>query len=384
MGWPPNNAAPRAPHDESRVMMARRPLLIGGGLGALALGAAGWTGLQRTRAAAGMAEYAARLRAPLPVPASKRDLIRYATLAANGHNTQPWLFRSDARGIDILPDVTRRTPVVDPDDHHLFASLGCAAENLALAAGARGQAGEIRFDREGVGRVRVDLGTAPGGDTALFEAIPLRQSTRSDYDGGALRTADLSQLAAAAAVPGVDLILISDRAQIERLRDLVIAGNTAQMADPAFVAELMHWLRFNPAAAMTTGDGLYGVASGSPALPDWLAPHVFDMVFTAPAENEKYARQIASSSGVAVFVAAQDNPEHWVQAGRACQRFSLQATALGLKTAYINQPVEVPDLRADLATLVGLPGRRPDIVMRFGRAAAMPMSARRPVETVMV
>lgn len=130
----------------------------------------------------------------------------------------------------------------------------------------------------------------------------------------------------------------------------------ADMSDPAFMAELMHCLRFNPTAAMTTGDGLYSVASGSPALPDWLGPRLFDMAFTAEAENKKYARQ----------------------------RFSLQATALGLKTAYINQPVEVPGLRADLASLAGLPGRRPDIVMRLGRAPAMAMSAHRPVDNVMV
>ncbi len=135
---------------------------------------------------------------------------------------------------------------------------------------------------------------------------------------------------------------------------------------------------------MATGDGLYSVASGNPALPDWIGPRLFQMVFTAKAENERYARQIATSSGVAVLVAAKDNPEHWMQAGRACQRFSLQATALGLKTSYINQPVEVPGLRDDLATLVGLSGRRPDIVMRFGRAPAMPMSVRRPVDSVMV
>ncbi|MFN3844236.1 MAG: Acg family FMN-binding oxidoreductase [Paracoccaceae bacterium] len=361
-----------------------RRLLLAGGAVTVALGGAGLIGWQRIRAAADMTAHAAGLRTPLPTSASDRDLIRYATLAANGHNTQPWLFRSDARGIDILPDVSRRTPVVDPDDHHMFASLGCAAENLALAAGARERAGEIKFDPADGGSVRVDLCTAAGGDPALFEAIPLRQSTRSEYDGSAVSAADLSQLATAVAVKGVDLILISDRTQIDQLRDLVIAGNIAQIADPAFVAELMHWLRFNPAAAMTTGDDLYSVASGSPALPDWLGPRLFDMVFNAKAENEKYASQIATSSGLAVFVAAQDNPEHWVLAGRACQRFSLQATALGLKTAYINQPVEVPGLRADLAALVGLPGRRPDIVMRFGRAPAMVMSARRPVEAVMV
>ena len=33
---------------------------------------------------------------------------------------------------------------------------------------------------------------------------------------------------------------------------------------------------------------------------------------------------------------------HWIEVGRACQRFALQATALGLKCAFINQPVEVP------------------------------------------
>lgn len=365
-------------------MIKRRTLVIGAGVGLLALGGAGWVGLRRQDAAAAMAAQAARVRAPLPVPASDRDLIRFATLAANGHNTQPWLFSADAGGIEIRPDRTRRTPVVDPDDHHLFASLGCAAENLALAAGADGRAGDISFDPALDGRVRVAFGTGPGADPALFEAIVRRQSTRSEYDGSAVNAPDLALLAAAAAVPGVDLVLITDRTRINRLSDLVLAGNSAQMADPAFVAEVMRWLRFNPGAAMASGDGLYGGASGSPALPDWLAPQVFGQVFTAEAENRKYARQIASSSGIAVFVAAHSDPAHWVLAGRACQRFALQATALGLRTAHINQPVEVPSLRADLAALVGLPGLRPDIVMRFGRAEAMPWSTRRPVEAVMV
>lgn len=361
-------------------MIGRRNLLIGGGVAGLALGGAGW---QRRRAAADMADHAAALRGPLPISASDRDLIRYATLAQNGHNTQPWLFRSDARGIDILPDLARRTPVVDPDDHHLFASLGCAAESLLLAAGARGRAGAIGFDPRDGGMVRVDLGTAQGGDAALFDAIPHRQSTRSAYDGSAVSSGDLSRLAATT-IAGVDLVLITAPAEIARLRDLVLAGNSAQMADPAFMAELLRWLRFNPAAAMRKGDGLYSLASGSPALPDWLAPRLFGKLFTATAENEKYAHQIASSSGIAVFVAAQNSPADWMQAGRACQRFALQATALGLKTAHINQPAEVPGLRDDLAALVGLPGRRPDIVMRFGRAPAMPMSARRPVAAVMI
>jgi hypothetical protein len=182
----------------------------------------------------------------------------------------------------------------------------------------------------------------------------------------------------------VDLVLITNRPQLDRLRDLIIAGNTAQIGDPAFIAELKHWLRFSPNAALRTGDGLFSAASGNPDLPEWLGPWLFDRVFTVKAETERYSRQIASSAGIAVFVGAEANPAHWVQVGRACQRFALQATALGLKCAFLNQPVEVAGLRADLAALVGMPGRRPDIVMRFGRGAALPFSARRPLIAVMV
>jgi hypothetical protein len=107
------------------------------------------------------------------------------------------------------------------------------------------------------------------------------------------------------------------------------------------------------------------------------------MVFKADTDNDKYARQIQSSAGLAVFVSEREDKEHWVRTGRACQRFALQATALGLKHAFINQPVEVANLRPDLAALVGLPGRRPDIVMRFGYGTALPSSARRSVDEVL-
>jgi len=68
---------------------------------------------------------------------------------------------------------------------------------------------------------------------------------------------------------------------------------------------------------------------------------------------------------------------------RACQRFALQATALGLKHAFLNQPVEVARFRPELAALVGMPGQRPDLVMRFGYGPTLPCSPRRPVEAVL-
>ena len=333
-----------------------------------------------------MEEYNASVaatRADLAQRPEIQDFIRYATLAANGHNTQPWRFRFAQGQIEILPDFSRRTPIVDPDDHHLFVSLGCAAENLALAAEAQGRGGKMGFEPANDGSVVFAFGRGPNQGSALFDAIPKRQSTRAEYDGRPVSIADLNALATASVVEGIDMILITDRPQVDRVRDLVVAGNTAQMADPAFVRELRAWLRFSPREAMRFGDGLFGAASGNPSLPAWLGPRLFDWVFRAETENDKYARHLRSSAGVAVFVSQRDDREHWVLAGRACQRFALQATALGLKHAFVNQPVEVASLRPELAALVGTPGRRPDIVMRFGYGPALPYSARRPVEAVL-
>jgi len=319
---------------------------------------------------------AAELRAPLPASAALADLVRYATLAPNGHNTQPWRFLARVGGISVVPDFSRRTPIVDPDDHHLWVSLGCAVENLLIAAAARGQAGAVAM-REGAGGVDIELITAAPSEDGLFAAIPLRQSTRSTYESKAVSADSLTTLQASASDKSVDLRLFTSSPDRDRILDFVVQGNTAQMDDPAFVAELLQWFRFDPDTAIAKADGLFSACSGSPTLPDWLGRRLFSLVFRKQGENDKYAEHVRSSSGVAVFTGASETPADWFQVGRSFQRFALRATALGLRHAHINQPIEVPEVRRDFAQWVGVGSARPDLVVRFGYAPAMPMSLRR-------
>lgn len=359
--------------------MNRRQIVVAGSITAgVALGAAG-VSFSRMGSMSSYDAEASALRAPLPTNATAADLVRLATLAPNSHNTQAWRFTLSEGQITIQPDFSRRTPAVDPDDHHLYVSLGCAAANLEVAAAGAGLRGETTFDAAGDGRVAFRYEAGAPAPSPLLDAMLVRQSTRSEYDGRPVATHDLAALTAAAATPGVDLLLITARAQINQIRDLVVAGNHAQLLDPAFMRELKSWIRFNPAQAMTTGDGLFSVATGNPPLPTWLGGLAFDLTFRPGPEDARYARQIDSSAGVAVFVGDQADPEHWVHVGRACQHFALQATAQGLRTAFINQPVEVPAVRGQLGTLLGLGDKRPDIVMRFGYGAMLPFSLRRAV-----
>lgn len=323
------------------------------------------------------------LRRPFDPSGGTAELVRYATLAANSHNTQPWRFVVAGRSIVIHPDFARRTPVVDPDDHHLFASLGCAAETIVQTAPLAGLSASVAFDAGGEGVV-VDLASGPVTATERAAAIPHRQCTRSVYDGRAVPADALRALEAAGAGEGVHVRLFTERRSIDDILAFIVDGNTQQIDDPAFVAELKEWIRFSYRAALTTADGLFAKCSGNPVLPGFVGPLLFGLVFSAGAENPKIVEQVGSSSGIAVFVSDKDDKAHWVEAGRAYQRFALQATALGIRHAFLNQPVEVAEVRHRFAGHLGLGGGRPDLVVRFGYGPEMPMSLRRPVADVLV
>jgi hypothetical protein len=314
-----------------------------------------------------------------------RELVRCATLAPSSHNTQCWKFAlaADGRAIRILPDLMRRCPAVDPDDHHVFVSLGCATENLVQAALAHGLRGEAQF-APATAAVDVTFQPTRAQATALFAAIPQRQCTRGDYDGRALSTEELALLQRAGSSDGVRLLLLTSRPAMEQVLEHVIQGNTAQMGDAAFMRELKSWIRFNGAQAVRLRDGLYSAASGNPDIPTWLGDLAFQWVFTPKGENDRLAGQVRSSAGIAVFVGQAADPAHWIEVGRCYERFALQATALGIRNAFLNQPVEVAALRSPFAGALGLPGQRPDLVVRFGRGPALPRSLRRPVDAVLV
>tara|TARA_Y100000815_G_scaffold56276_1_gene45620 strand:- start:6287 stop:7369 length:1083 start_codon:yes stop_codon:yes gene_type:complete len=358
-------------------MINRRNVLIGAGMAATG-GAALWA-LSPGPDYDGLA---ASIRESLTPADDLQTLAGYATLAANSHNTQPWLFAQDGSAISIAPDFTRETPVVDANHHHVFASLGCAAENLALAAGAAGKPAAVAYSDRNEGGVMIDLGSSRTVRDPLFDAITKRQCTRSLYDGRAVETDDLASIEKAAALSGARVLIVTDPKKIEEVLEMVVAANTAQVEDPAFRAELKQWLRFSPRRAVEARDGLYSACSGNPTLPDWLGRLLFDFVFTAKGENDRYAAWIRSSAGLAIVVSDANDKPHWVEAGMACQRFALAATALGIRHAFINQPLEVPEKRLEFGRWLGDDSLSPDMILRFGHAEPMPWSLRRPVDEV--
>lgn len=316
------------------------------------------------------------------LPASDFEfLVAQAVRAPSGHNTQPWLFKRVEGGVEIRPDMRRALPVVDADGRELFASLGCAVENLCIASAHTGYGARVQVD-EASGRIHIQLQPQAAAPQPLMAHIGQRQTNRSLYTG-TLDAPTLAALQATAPEPGVRLHLYArGTPAFAQLADFVYQGNTRQMGSKAFKDELKSWLRYNKKHQDATHDGLSYAVFGAPNVPRLIARAVMGSKLNARAQNRADRAKIASSSHLALFTTAQHGPRQWVDLGRTLQRFLLQATALGVAHAYLNQPCEERELARAMAAQLQLEGEHPALLLRLGYGKRQASSLRRPVADV--
>ncbi len=315
------------------------------------------------------------------------ELLRLAGLAPSGHNTQPWKFSVDKNVIRIFPDFTRQLPVVDPDNHALYISLGCALENLVIAALHMGLEAEVEYFPPHEPEECLLVRLAPGeedGDPNLFKAIPLRQSTRSCYSEHNIPLSHLHLMESASRREGIGFQLFTEPGDILKIMELVKDGIRRQFNNPAFLEELSAWIRFNPKEAETRRDGLSAPTIGFSPVPRWLGKLILRSIHTPQHEAKRAEQLIRSSSELMLFTAEKNEKAHWIDLGRSFERVALTATSLNIKHAHMNSPCEVVEVRRELQKHLGLEEAQPLLLIRIGYGKTMPRSPRRPVHSLLV
>lgn len=324
------------------------------------------------------------------------SLIRSAILAPSGHNTQPWRFRIAEDAIHVFADLTRRLPVVDPDDHALFISLGCAIENLTIAAVEAGLRCVVEWDDRSVTAgdtlvriARIRLHPTPRIDTdpQLQAAIAERQSTRRPFSAAPIPQEHLNVLSAMCdeSRPPVAVRLLTAARDRTLIEEFLAEGNRHQFGDMAFRRELASWVRFTKREVEARRDGLSAESLGLPWMPASLGRLAFHRLVSAESQARSAVRAARTASALALFIATDHHPVPWLTLGRAFERFALRTTALGLRHAHLNMPCEVPGVRAQLKTALGLDGHaEPLLLVRVGYAEPMPRSYRRSIADVLL
>ncbi len=275
-------------------------------------------------------------------------LVRAAVLAANAHNTQPWFFALGTNRIDLFVDPARNIGAMDPLRREMYISLGCALENLTLAAWANGfdpnvallpTAGDITHV------ARVSLAPVVAVASPLYRAIPQRHTDRGAYDAARpLAAATLGGLAALNTHPDLELVWLTTPAAMGQFAALTLQATAAIIADPEQARDDFVWWRGDWQAIQAHKDGITLDPAGLPALTRALGKILPAQAL--PAYDQAWldgmrTRQVGTAAAFGLLVARDggDNVQR-LAAGQLWQRLHLSATTQGLAMQPLCQIAE--------------------------------------------
>jgi hypothetical protein len=315
-----------------------------------------------------------------------RFLLNYAVLAPSVHNTQPWLFRIVSDGVELYADRTRALPVVDPEDRELIMSCGAALFNLRIALRHFGYEAVVQaFPEAGKTDLlaRVSFGNAKLAtpeEHALFQAIVKRRTNRMPFEARPVAEALLFEVQAAATKEGAWLHIVLGDDNRNKAADMIAEGDRIQMSDRHFRRELAAWIHSNRTGSH---DGTPGYARGFGDLSSYVGPLVVRTFDVGKGQAAK-DRQLATGSPVLAVVGTEtDTPADWLATGQAMERVLLRARVDDVWASFLNQTIEVPDLRTRLRDLLGRKGYA-QLMLRMGYGADVrPTPRRTPGEVLM-
>jgi hypothetical protein len=334
-------------------------------------------------------------------------VLSYAILAANPHNSQPWLV--DLRrelGFDLHVDPERLLPGSDPPFRQTHIGQGTFLENADLAARELGYRSEIQYFPDGMyGETelepkpvaRVELVRDPDVERdPLFAVLTARQTNKRAFDGSPIAAEEIRALERAYDASTYTLWIAEPHAQVERLAELARRGMQAEVASQARTLETLEWFRFNDDEIERHRDG-FGLAAGGMSWPmRWIAETFVLSRKRTLADPSRFsreaveitARQAVSAAAFGWITSPRNSRLDQVLVGRAYERVNLTAAALGLALHPFSQPLqEYPEadaLRKEFYEATAIPpGHTVQMFFRLGRARPTTHTPRRSVEALL-
>jgi nitroreductase len=306
--------------------------------------------------------------------------LSLATRAPSVHNTQPWRWRVGSDSLHLYADRRLHLPSTDPEGRDLILSCGIALHHCVVALAALGWRSKVHRlpnpdESEHLAAVEVYRHPATEVDITLAAAIPRRRTDRRHYSSWDVPADYVALLGARAATEDVML------RQIESLPDLqhIVARAVWRHAtDRDYLTELATW------------SGRYASSAGVPARntpeSDPTAP-IPPRVFAGPAlAQPANTESIDDNATVLALGTKDDSMLAQLRAGEATSLVLLSATALGLASCPVTEPLEITETRDAVQIEVFGIGGFPQMLLRIGwapvNADPLPATPRRPLEDI--
>lgn len=347
-------------------------------------GGPSWSGIGDVvarRAGAKAAKDPVAMNTPLfPDTQVIRAVLALATRAPSIDNTQPWRWRVDRTSLHLYSDSGMQLPKTDPDGRDLILSCGATLNHCIIALAAMGwHVGVHRLpdpaDPSHLATIEVYPHAPDRVDLALAAAITQRRTDRRIYSSRPVAAGDIASMAAQAARMEVMLRQVD---AMEQLREIVKQAARAHATDGDYLVELTRW------------SGRYGSRAGVPArnVPehDCSAP-VPGRIFAGAGLPQPPGASPADDKAVILVLGTEtDDRLAQLRAGEAASALLLTATAMGLATCPITEPLEIPitrdAIRSDILAAEGYP----QMLLRLGwapdNADPLPPTPRRELASV--
>ena len=278
------------------------------------------------------------------------NLVRAAILAANPHDAQAWLFRVADTRIDLFVDPTRHIGLADPFLSEMYIGVGCALENLLLAAPANGLAPRLILfpdPADATSVARIVLAAGPTSVAELYQAIPQRHTNRYPYAlNKPISAPTLAALEALNSDPLVRVIWFTSAADRQRIGDRMVEAAQAFVADTPLNRDDNRWYRATWQDVQRERDGITLDAAGLPdltrAVGKILPPASLDQQNSYFVQGVRQQTQTAAAFGLLAVRNRRENAQR-VGVGRLWQRMHLWATTQGLAMQPLNQLTELAD-----------------------------------------
>jgi nitroreductase len=320
------------------------------------------------------------MRTHFPDVETIRTVLSMATRAPSVHNSQPWRWRVDANSLHLYADPDRHLPHTDPDGRDLILSCGAALHHCVVALAAMGWQAKVHrlpnpAEPEYLAAVKVHRHPATELDVALAAAIPRRRTDRRHYSSWYVPSGDIAVMGVRAEHAGV---MLREVPSLSKLRQLVAQAVRQHATDHDYLAELAAWSGRHASAA--------GVPARNTPMSDPAAP-LPGRLFAGAALAQPPDTEPADDNAVVLALGTKDDtPLARLRAGEATSLMLLTATAQGLASCPVTEPLEVTETRHAVKIDVFRDGGFPQMLLRIGwapvNADPLPPTPRRPLGEV--
>jgi len=289
-----------------------------------------------------------------------KEVLYYASLAPNGHNTQVWKAGIAGRGsvLRLYLDSSRLLPAVDPEGRESLISAGAFTENLRRALSAYGydftltlaESADIQADPL-VAEITLYGKTGASPDAAALSLMEKRHSDKSVYLDKPVDAESISRILASVNNEGdftddsiSALYYEKGTAGFAFIQEKSVEANEVQARSEAVREELALWLRFSDDEAREKADGLPAEQLG---LSGFIKRAYYLTTNREKAAGEKFGqtslklarKQLAGCTGFFI-IQGGDTVRAYIKTGMAMETLWLAAAAEGVSIHPMSQALE--------------------------------------------